>query len=167
MKKAIFILFVVSVTMGLTNIKLVAASEKFELKTTEATLTIDQKGNLKIIQNQGLVIQINTSINNLWKITLKNSLNGMESVFVPDKRIELKKPGEVLQLISDDFMFGNKTLPIKAEFTISVKDDAFCFSGFLKSDSKEWIFKELSYPDISGLKISDKNVKILWSWRVF
>ena len=162
MKKAIFILFVVSVTMGLTNIKLVAASEKFELKTTEATLTIDQKGNLKIIQNQGLVIQINTSINNLWKITLKNSLNGMESVFVPDKRVELKKPGEVLQLISDDFMFGNKTLPIKAEFTISVKDDAFCFSGFLKSDSKEWIFKELSYPDISGLKISDKNVKIYW-----
>ena len=65
-------------------------------------------------------------------------------------------------MISNNFSIENKTIPVKAEFTISVKDDAFCFSGSLKSDSKEWIFKELTYPDIEGIKINDKNIKIYW-----
>ncbi|MCE5345569.1 MAG: DUF6259 domain-containing protein [Bacteroidales bacterium] len=162
MKKSFFILFIFSGILCLTNLQLLSASEKLELKTTEATLSIDQKGNLKVIKDKGQIIQINTSINNLWKITLKNNLNGKESVFVPDKNVRIKKAENVLQLISGNFSIDNKTIPVEAEFTISVKDDAFCFSGSLKSDSKEWIFKELTYPDIEVIKINDKNIKIYW-----
>lgn len=148
--------------LGFPGYKLFAGSEKYELKTTEATLTIDQKGNLRIVKDKGQIIQINTSINNLWKVTLKNNLNGKESVFVPDKSVRLTKIDNILQLVKDNFSTGNTFIPVKVELTISVKDDAFCFSGSLKSDSKEWQIKEVLYPDISGIKINDKNVKIYW-----
>lgn len=162
MKKTLFILLILYGNMGLMDLNLFGATEKLELKTIEATLTIDQNGNLKIVQNKGNIVQINTSINNLWRIILKNNLSGKESVFVPDKSVWIKKTDNILQLISDNFSIENKKIPVKAEFVISVKDDAFCFSGSLKSDSKEWIFKELTYPNIAGIKINDKNIKIYW-----
>lgn len=147
---------------GFTGYQLFAGSEKFELKTTEATLTIDQKGNLRIIKDKGQVIQIYTSINNLWKITLKNNLNGKELAFNPDESVKLTKNENVLEFVKDNFTTENTSIPVKVEFAISVKDDAFCFSGFLKSDSKEWQIKDVLYPDFSGIKINDKNVKIYW-----
>jgi len=162
MKRSLRLLLVLVVLLAYNGPGLFAAADKFELKTSEATLTIDQKGNLKIIQDQGQIIKINTSINNLWKITMKNNLTGKESVIYPDKGVKLIKTGDVLQLKKDDFSIGTNSLPVSAEFTISVKDDAFCFSGNLKSNSKEWEFKELTYPDISGIKINSKGVKIYW-----
>lgn len=162
MKKSIIFLFLLGEITGLTNLQLFAVTDKFELKTSEATLTIDQNGNLKIIKDKGQVIKIYTSINNLWKITLKNNLNGRELVFDPDKSVKLKKTNDILHLVKDNFSIDNNKIPINAEFTISVKDDAFCFSGSLKSDSKEWKVKELLYPDFSGIEIKDNNVKIYW-----
>ena len=162
MKKAVILMFVLCGVFGLKNLKASAASEKFELKTSEATLTIDQKGILKIIQNKGQVIQINTSVNNLWKIVLRNNMNNKEYEFTPKKNYSIIKSDNVIRLTVNYFSAESKTIPAKAELTISVKDDAFCFSGSLKSDSKEWIFKELNYPDIEGIKINDKNIKIYW-----
>lgn len=148
--------------MGLTDLKLFGSSEKLELKTTEATLVVDQKGILKIIQNKGQGIQINTSLDDLWKIVLINNLKNKEYEFTPEKNFSINKSRDVIRLSVNSFTVENKVLPVNAEFTISVKDDAFCFSGSLKSESDEWIFKELIYPDISGIKINDKNVKIYW-----
>jgi hypothetical protein len=162
MKRPIFILFILSIILCLLNLELFAASEKYELKTKDATLTIDQKGNLKIVTDKEQIVQVSTSINKLWKIVLKNDLNGKEYVFVPDQTIKLTKTENTLHLVKDNFSSENVVLPVKAEFVISVKDDAFCFSGFLKSNSKEWAFKNVIFPVLSGIKPGDKNVKIYW-----
>ena len=156
----ILTLFLSEIT-GLTDLRLLAATEKFELKTSEATLTIDQNGNLKIIQTKGKVILM-TSLNDLWKLTLMNNINGKEIVFVPDKSVTLKKTGDVLHLVKDNFSEGDNSLAAKADLTISVKDDAFCFSGILKSESEEWIFKELNYPDITRIQLKSDQSGIFW-----
>src|SRR3972149_10128996 len=104
----ILTLFLSEIT-GLTDLRLLAATEKFELKTSEATLTIDQNGNLKIIQTKGKVILM-TSLNDLWKLTLMNNINGKEIVFVPDKSVTLKKTGDVLHLVKDNFSEGDNSL---------------------------------------------------------
>ena len=155
-------MFICIEILGLTNIQSFASSKKIELTTSEATLTIDQKGNLRIIQNKERIIQVNTSIYNLWRITLKNNLSGRESVIVPDKSIKLVKSGDIIQMRVESFVVDDNALPGIAEFSISVKDDAFCFSGSLKSESEGWIFKELVYPDISGIEPDDNNLKIYW-----
>jgi len=160
--KKIVSLSIIIFMIGIPGHQLFASPEKYKLKTSTATLTIDQNGNLKIIKDKGQVIQINTSLNNLWKITLINNQNGKELVFAPDKNVNLSINDNVLRLDKDSFLSENTSIPIKVEFTISVRDDAFCFSGSLKSDSKDWKVKELLYPDISGIKINDKNVKIYW-----
>jgi len=162
MKKIIFSVLISVIILGFSYLQLFAASEKFELKTSKATLTIDHNGNLHIIQNQGQVIQVNTSIYNLWKVILKNNLNNREYTIIPDKNVTIDKSDKIFRLVVNSISIENKALPVKAEFTISEKDDAFCFSGSLKSDSDEWMLKELDYPIISGIQIKDNNPGIYW-----
>ena len=162
MKKTIILLFVLFGIFCSQNLQASAASEKFELKTTEATLTIDPKGNLRVVQNKGQIVQITASIFNLWKITLINNSNNKEYKFIPDKNFTVDKNENTYRLIVNTFSAENKTLPVKAEFAISVKDDAFCFSGSLKSDSGEWIIKELEYPCLPGIFSNIKNISIYW-----
>ena len=134
MKKTIIILLV----LGFASLHLYAATGNFMLKTSEAALTIDSKGNLKIILGKGEVIQANSSINNLWRVVLRNTLNNRDYEITSGKNVTLGTEGETIRMKVTDFTVENKTLPLKAEFTISVKDDAFCFSGALKSESDEW-----------------------------
>ena len=147
---------------AIATLQLWAAPEKFELKTSEATLTLDQKGNVKIVLGKGEVIQANTSLNDLWKVVLKNSLNNREVEVTPGKNIMLEKNAGILRLKATDFIVENKSLPVKAEFSISVKNDAFCFSGDLKVESKEWIIKELYYPVVPAIRINDPKAGIYW-----
>jgi hypothetical protein len=158
MKKTIFILLL----LGFISLQLFAATDNFVLKTSEATLTIDPKGNLKIIQGKGEVIQVNCSINDVWRVVLRNSLNNREYEFTSGKNVKLNKDGEKFTITVADFQIENKNLPVIAEFTISVKDDAFCFSGSLKSESDEWIFKELDYPVLPGIRINDPKTTVYW-----
>lgn len=162
MKKTIILLFALCWIIGAKSHNVYAASEKSELKTTEATLTIDQKGNLKVVQNKGQIVQINAPINNLWKIILKNNLTNKEYQFIPDKNFTIDRNENTYRLNVNAFSVENKTLPVKAEFTISVKDDAFCFSGSLKSNSGEWMLKELEYPCLPGIFSNNKNISIYW-----
>jgi hypothetical protein len=162
MKRSPLLMLILCIFFGLAGLKMIAASEKFELKTSEAILIVDQKGNLKIFSGKGLPGQVFTSTNSLWKIILKNSKNGKETILVPDNSTRLTKSGQVLQLENNDFSVNNSKIQVKVEFTISVRDDAFCFSGYLKSESDEWIFKEVNYPDLSGLRINDEKIKIYW-----
>ena len=60
---------VILIVLILMNLRLFAGNEKFELKTSVATLTINSGGNLKIIQDPGQMIQVNSSLNHLWKIS--------------------------------------------------------------------------------------------------
>lgn len=162
MKRLSVILLILVYILGFSFPKLVAASEKVELKTSEATLSVDNKGNLKIIHDQGKDIQISTSIYNLWKISLKNRQTGREVVFVPDKDVEWKKTEDIVELVQKNFLVENEVLSAKAVFRISVKDDAFCFTGDLQMNTKEWIFVELTYPDFNNLNVSNEDIKIYW-----
>lgn len=157
MKKSLFLLLV----FGLFNFY-AEASEKAELKTSEATLTIDQKQNLKIILEKGEVIQVNSPLNRLWRIVLRNNLTRKEQEITPGKNVTIKKEGSTIRLAASGFLVENQSQPVKAEFTISVKEDAFCFSGSLNCSSKEWIIKEVAFPDISGIKAADNSIKIYW-----
>ena len=161
MKKVISLLFILVYFFCFSDLKLYAV-EKFELKTSESTLVIDQKRNLKIIYKNGKNLQINTSINNLWKIVLKNSLNNKEYELSPNKDVVINKSDNIIRMVMKSFSVENVGLPVEAEFTISVKDDAFCFSGTLKSNSDEWILKELNYPNITGIHFSNGNAGIYW-----
>ena len=162
MKKAFLVLLALFCSYGFNGHILEAATGKYEIKTSEAKLTIDQKGNLKVIQNNGQIIQINTSINNLWKIVLKNEQNNREYLFKPLNNYTISNNNSIIRITVNNFYAEGKALPVEAEFTISVKDDAFCFSGSLKSEFEDWIFKELDYPNISGIQLKNEKADIYW-----
>ena len=162
MKRAVIMLFIFGNVIISGDMSLLAVPATLELVTSEATLAIDHLGNLKIIHNKGHLVQVSTPINTLWKIVLKNNLNNKEYEFTPNKNYVITKSDNMLWLTTNSFSLNGKTLPIKAEFTISVKNDAFCFSGTLKSESEEWMLKELSYPNITCLQIKNEKVGIYW-----
>ncbi|MGI6574201.1 MAG: DUF6259 domain-containing protein [Fermentimonas sp.] len=160
--KQLVILIMISVCfLSLSFQKLSAANERVELKTSEATLSVDKKGNLIITGNNEINIQINTSIFDLWKIELKNNLTGKQATLVPDKNIKWVKSGNEIMVVQNTFTVGNNVFPTKAEFKMSVKNDAFCFSGKIEMN-EEWKIIELTYPDFDILKINDQNINILW-----
>lgn len=130
--------------------------------TSEATLNIGRLGNIKIIHNEGKFLEVNSSVNSLWKIILKNKRSGKEYVLTPENNFTVDKINNTIRIVVNRFSVENKILPVNAEFTVSVKNDAFCFSGSLKSNSKDWQFKELLYPYGLGIRIADKNIKIYW-----
>src|SRR5690606_13782033 len=148
MNKIILFLIILANILSFSDRKLYAA-EKFELKTSESTLSIYQNGNLKITHKNGKNLQINTSINNLWKIVLKNKITGTKHTFSPKGNFTIDKINKTIRIVVNSFSIDNKTLPVNAEFTISVKDDAFCFSGSLESNSDDWVLKELDYPNLT------------------
>ncbi len=158
MKKAVLFMFV----MALAHLHVNAASEKFILKTSEATLTIDQKGNLKIAQGKGEILQVNCSVYGLWKVVLKNTQTQREYSFTPGKNMKVGQEEGIYRMTVSDFTAEDQMVPAIAEFTISVKDDGFCFSGSLKANSPEWIFKELNYPLMEGIRISGGKCGIYW-----
>lgn len=161
MKRLIALIIILTYFSSSSVQKLNAASEKVELKTSAATLSIDKKGNLTITGNDGVDIQIKTSVYDLWKIDMKNNVTRRQAVSVPDRNIEWGKSGNVIELVQDKFMVQNEVLSAKAEFKISVSDDAFCFSGDVKMP-EEWKIIELTYPDFNSLKVDDEDIKIFW-----
>ena len=158
MKKTNLILLV-CLMIGSLNFQLFAG-DIIELKTSVSVLKIDSKGNLTI--SQGKVVHLNKSLSQLWTITLKNSENGKETELLPGKEIKTEKRGGTIVLSKENFLVGQTTVPVKAEFTISVKNDAFCFSGHVNNNSGEWIIKEVRYPNLSGTVVNEKDTKIYW-----
>ena len=136
--------------------------KKFELKTTSATLNIDTDGNLKITPNEKNSPQISTSAYDLWQVTLKNTSTNMEQKFHPGKNMLIRQQGDEVQFIQNGFMNGEDLIKAKAVFSISVKNDGFCFSGNLTSNTTNWTFKSLTYPIINGIIINPKNTDIYW-----
>jgi len=118
MRKILLVLLVLVNILGFTDLKLLAASEKLELSTTEAKLTIDKKGNLKIFQNKGQIIQINTPIDNLWKVVLKNSLNNREFQFTADKNYTITRSDNILNLSVNAFWVEAKKIPLLERFIV-------------------------------------------------
>ncbi len=146
----------------LAFIRIQAAPERPELKTGDARLTIDGKGMLRIARDKSGLIQVNCPVNELWKIALVNTTTGKEYELIAGKSVKTKKENGVIHIDVSDFYFENQSFPVFAGLTVSVKDEAFCFSGTVNSNSEEWNIKEVTYPVISGIEIADKPVKIYW-----
>ncbi len=152
--------------VGLFNQHAYALADQYELKTAVATLSINQYGNIRIANNKSGKIHLSGSLNEIWKILLKNCETGKEFEIGPNKELELKEIDGVLYFGNSKFYLEESSLPLRVEFNISVKDDAFCFSGLISSDSKEWLIKELSYPIIPEIKYSEQNTNIYWPYRL-
>jgi len=161
MKKVIF-----SIVLGIacfSVLKTSAYTGTFTLKTTNATLSIGKKGIIEIVQNEGQVVVARSLIDDLWKIGLKNNIDGKEYNNLPIKTYSVSREGDSICFRINELMIGNRSVKVNANFNISVKDDAFCFSGWLKCDSEEWIFKDLEYPRFTEIMPDGKkNKSIYW-----
>lgn len=162
MKKTIIFLIITVNIFCFSAIKLLAASEKMELKTSEATLNIDRRGNVKIVHNEGKILEVNSSVSSLWKIILINNTTGKEQAFIPEDNYTINKINNTIHIVVNNFSVENNSLPVSAEFSILVRDDAFCFSGSLKCYSDEWMLKELDFPNITGIQFKNSKAGIYW-----
>ncbi len=157
MKRLFFIMLLAGVTFLQS-----AASGKYELKTSLASLTVDKKGNLQILQDKGEEVRVVTPLNHLWKIVVKNSQNNREFTLTPGKDMLVNKEEGMLRLSVDGMDAGNQRIDLKAEFRISVKEDAFCFSGSVESPAGEWLIREVVYPSLTGIGVNGGNAGIYW-----
>lgn len=139
-----------------------AVNPGYELKTSQATLTIDHKGMLKISQVKGLPFQISAAVKDMWKVTVKNRKDGKVMVLKPGPDPQISQAGQVLSLVNENFKADNAVIPVKADLTIAMKEDAFTFAGKLISGSADWMIVDFTWPDLSGIRINDKNISIYW-----
>ena len=135
--------------------------EIFELKTECARLVIDKKNNLKIHENNG-AIQIITSINHLWKIVLKNKVSGIEYPFEINENVQTSQIDNMIHICSSNYVINDIEIPLETDFTITIKDNAFCFAGSLHVSNDEWEIGELVYPIIEEVSFKNKDVGIYW-----
>ena len=138
-----------------------------ELATSISTLKIDKKGTLVITPKSGNDLSVKTSLQKLWKITMQNTKEGSEMnpkkyTVQPSADFEVRQQQNEIVLIYKNLKVDNRQLPLNAEFKIFLKDDAFCFSGTISSTSEEWIIRDLTYPIVSGIYVSDDQLKIYW-----
>jgi hypothetical protein len=160
MKKLLLFMFILVNITCLTGLN--AAPGNPVLKTSTATLSIDQKSNLKIVHNNGQIIQVNTPVNKLWKIILKNRNNNREFILMPEKVTAVTMTGNTINLKPGNIKIENNPLALEIQFSISVRDDAFSFSGSIKNSSDEWMVKDLDYPVLSGITFNDAGTSIYW-----
>lgn len=131
-----------------------------ELKTSTAILKIDSKGNLTVTDDN--LVQLSLPLSHLWGITLKNSTSSNETTLFPDEKTRPVMQGETIMFVTDNYIIGETTVPLKTIFTITVKEDAFCFSGQITNGSEKWMIKDVRYPDLSGTVANEKEAKIYW-----
>lgn len=144
-----------------STLNLLTASRKTELKTSNAHLVIDQNNNLKILANNG-AIQVNTPLNNLWKIMLRNRESGIDYSFDAANNMTISKKGDTIYLTLGSFSTDGVVIPLNAQFTVSVKEDAFRFAGSLRIENGKWIISELDYPKLEEIRFKDINTGIYW-----
>lgn len=137
-----------------------AAPAKYELRTTSAQLVID-KNNLEIVCNKG-AHRISTPINKLWCIRVKNQISGAKYSFDVNDKISISQENGIIRINSTNYIMNGTAVPIESEFTISVKDDAFCFAGTLNVKNDEWIISELDYPKIERMLFNNSEAGIYW-----
>ena len=139
----------------------VVASEKIELKTGNAQLTIDGEKNLKIVYNNG-IIQINTPVSNLWKSALNNETSGTESSFIAGDNVKITQSNDAISLSIDKLTNKTINVPIQAEFTITIKDNAFYFSGSIIVENDDWTINRLDYPCLDAIGFNNVKAGVYW-----
>jgi hypothetical protein len=155
----IIILFLVNLSSGYCYELL--KPDTYELKTSEATLVIDKYMALRIIHNKDECILSEIPLDNLWKITVVNKAIN-KSYRINNKDYSIEKTKNKIRIYFDHFKISDSILPVNVEFIISVKDDAFCFSGNADTYSNEWIFHNIEYPILEKIQFTKKDINIYW-----
>jgi hypothetical protein len=165
-KKTIYCLLVAVILTIIPGMISLAETGRLELSTSRATLNIDRSGNIHITNIEGQIFEVNADATSLWKIVIKSNINQKEYVITPNNDLKIDKTENTIKIVVNNISPEGQSIPLNAEFSISVKDDAFCFSGSLKINSQDWIIKELSYPVFSEIKVNNDNVKVYWPYGV-
>ncbi len=131
-----------------------------ELITSTSRLAVDRKNILDIKPEEGAFIRIRTPVEKLWKIVLVNKKNKRELEFTPGDGYSMQHgEGSIAFNVKDKATDG---VTMDAQFSITVKDDAFCFSGSVSCSSGDWMVKELSYPCLSGVETDAADMAVYW-----
>lgn len=144
-----------------------ARADRYQLSTQNATLTVDQRGTLTIVQKVSADWAVTMPVQSLWKLTLQNRT---ESTNAGPKLYDITTPSDVvinqsgneLTLTYSNLRVGNRNVPVRAVFRIAANDETFTFAGNLTSSSDEWILRELTYPILSGIRAKGSNVTVYW-----
>ena len=136
-----------------------------QISTQNAVLTIDNQGILKIQSKLTSEVSVSTSLNKIWKLTLKNEKEtndfGVKNYdFEPAKEVEINQKGSEITLTYRQIRQGNRIVPVKGVFKISVKNETFCFSASLSNTDSEWLLRELTYPIFNDIKIPNNLAKV-------
>ena len=136
-----------------------------QISTQNAVLTIDNQGILKIQSKLTSEVSVSTSLNKIWKLTLKNEKEtndfGVKNYdFEPAKEVEINQKGSEITLTYRQIRQGNRIVPVKGVFKISVKNETFCFSASLSNTDSEWLLRELTYPIFNEIKIPNNLAKV-------
>ncbi len=133
------------------------------LKTKQATLSINKNGNVQIVQNEGGNLIARSTIDDLWKITLVNRKDNSEYVISSVDDYSVKKEGNKICFAINSLSSGNQKFEVSAMFYISIKDDAFCFNGWLKNYNEDYLLKEIDYPRLSAIMPNiKKDRSVYW-----
>ena len=133
--------------------------ENWELRTSQSVLTVGPKGDIKISRDNRVILS--SSAARLWSITLENKDEGKRLVLTPEDKIQVRESKGAISLARDYSTPGQAPV-VSAEFSIAVKDDAFCFSGRLGNKSAGWTIREVRFPDFSGEVPDAKDTAIYW-----
>lgn len=137
----------------------------YELKTSEATLRIDEKGELRIFTTRSGVITVNSEIKSLWSVVIKNTNTGNAHTISEQKDIEISQQENRIFLKQKFLDLKNERIPVEATFTVSIAEDAFCFTGELLAGSDKWQIRELSYPILAKVSTGKEKTMIYWPRR--
>lgn len=139
-----------------------SSNHEIELKTTEAVLTIDRSNNLIIKTIDHDSAYLYTELDTIFRIILKNKKDNTESLLIPLN-------GQVSEITNNGFKINFETPPldtrsvsVKTELTVSVKEDAFCFSGSVICKDDDWIIKEITCYLFNEIRYEGTRTDIYW-----
>jgi hypothetical protein len=120
-------------------------------------------GNIRISHEKERMFEINSSIKRILTVVSVNSTTRDESEYISVNNFTIKKCDDIIKIKVSDIINENKILPIEAELNISVKNDAFCFSGLLKRNvNEDCLIKKMIYPILSITQFRDNDTKVYW-----
>lgn len=138
-------------------------SEKdIELKTSEAVLTIDNSNRIIIRTIDNDSVSLYSEPDSIFRIILINKRNNSESILIPQNGRISEITGNGLKVSTETPLSDVTGEFLKTELIISVKDDAFCFSGSVISMAEEWIIKEITCPLINEIRYKGTKTNIYW-----
>ncbi|MPM48617.1 hypothetical protein SDC9_95343 [bioreactor metagenome] len=113
-------------------------------KGLESSINIDQSGLVTVKNVVGWSIRNETKSNGFCTITLRNTQTNREYEFRQHK-CSVEKTGTDYNVICNDFLVDNKSLPVVVVLSVKKTNNAYYLSGEMQNDSKEWIFSSINY----------------------